>query len=523
MKRALFAWLGIAAILAACAPSNPSGSALPPAPTTPTESRADNQVIRIGITNFYQYLTPQASTVYNYNIWPMYDNLTQFGPKFAVQPSVARTWSLSPDRLTWTFDLRDDLTFSNGEKLTADDVVFSLNLILEKNWPQRAYFPSVSNVSAKDVKTVQITTRTPDVSVPNSGHFLMILPKKYYEGLGDEGFREKPIGSGPYELVRFVRDDSVHYKKRATAHPFRKPANDELIIRNIPEIIQLINGISTDQFELIGGALTGDQIDQLKQRGLTIINRPGSSMNIMMPQGTYESKNTPLANLKVRQALNYAVNREQIVKSIFRGYGRASGQLLVPDSPSWNEAIPAWPYDVAKAKQLLAEAGYANGFKVQLQTNPASMPQELPLALQSDLRAVGVDVEIVQLEGATFADYSAGRNNYVKADLFAFGLAESNGMSQFSTIGCNKPVGSAPSANYYCIPEQEKLNQQIVNEADPAKRLALMQQSTKLISDSAPAIFLLVRDAVFITTPKTRGFDPPLFNHFHYDSLYKIK
>jgi ABC-type transport system substrate-binding protein len=146
----------------------------------------------------------------------------------------------------------------------------------------------------------------------------------------------------------------------------------------------------------------------------------------------------------------------------------------------------------------------------------------VPLAVQGDLRAIGIEVEIVQLEGATFSDYSRGANNTVKADLFAFGLAESNGMSQFSTIGCNKPVGSAPSANYYCIPEQEKLNDQIVNEPDPAKRLALMQQSTKLISDAVPAIFLLVRDAIFVTAPKIRGFDPPLFNHFHYDSLYRV-
>ncbi|GIW06170.1 MAG: ABC transporter substrate-binding protein [Dehalococcoidia bacterium] len=453
----------------------------------------------------------------------MYDNLTQFGPKFAVQPSVAQRWSLSADRLTWTFQLREDLTFSNGEPLTADDVVFSLNLILEKNWPQRAYFPSVTSVTASDARTVLITTRAPDVSVPNSGHFLMILPKKYYESVGDDGFREKPIGSGPYELVRFVREDSTHYRKRATPHPFRRPANDEIIIRYIPETIQMINGITTDQFDLIGGIFTGDQIDQLKLRGMIVINRPGSSVNIMMPQGTYESRNTPLKDIRVRQALNYAVNREQIVQSIFRGYARASGQLLVPDSPSWNDGIPPWPYDVAKAKQLLAQAGYANGFKLQLQMNPASLPQEVALAVQSDLKAVGVEVEIIQLEGATFADYSNGRNNYVKADLFAFGLAESNGMSQFSTIGCNKPVGAAPSANYFCIPEQERLNEQIVNELDPAKRAALMQQATKVVADAVPAIFLLVRDAIFVTSPKTRGFDPPLFNHFHYDSMYKVK
>src|SRR5262249_31979676 len=155
-------------------------------------------------------------------------------------------------------------------------------------------------------------------------------------------------------------ENSIDYKKRTTAHPFRKPANDELIIKYIPEAVQLVNGSQTDQLDLVSGALTGDQIEVLKQKGMTIINRPGGSSSIMLPQGTYESKNTPLANIKVRQALNYAVNREQIVKSIFRGYGRASGQLLVPDSPSWNDAIPPWPYDVAKAKQLLADAGYAN-------------------------------------------------------------------------------------------------------------------------------------------------------------------
>ncbi|MCS7002862.1 MAG: ABC transporter substrate-binding protein, partial [Dehalococcoidia bacterium] len=160
----LAVWIG-----SACAPTAPqTGGQAQPA----QEERDSNQTLRVAATGLVANMTPQASSANHYQYWPLYDNLTQYGPNFEVRPSVAERWELSPDGLTWTFFLRGDVRFSNGDPLTANDVAFTLNEIIARNWPQRGLFGTTIEATALDDRRVAIRTRQQDITVPFGGQFL---------------------------------------------------------------------------------------------------------------------------------------------------------------------------------------------------------------------------------------------------------------------------------------------------------------------------------------------------------------
>jgi peptide/nickel transport system substrate-binding protein len=230
------------AALAACTPAAPS--ATPAAPAPPGDVRDENQNLRAAVAGLPANLTPQISASAFYVFWPFYDNLTQFGPNFEPKPAVAEKWDLSADGMTWTFTIRKDMKFTDGSPLTAEDVAFTFSQIVNAGWPQRSFFPTVTGARATSDTTVDVTTRSVDVSVPAGGPYFWVVPKKHFEAVGGlEGFRDKPMGSGPYEVVTFRPGDTIQFRKKATPHPYRQPIANEILLRAIPEPIQLINGL----------------------------------------------------------------------------------------------------------------------------------------------------------------------------------------------------------------------------------------------------------------------------------------
>src|SRR5207248_3169043 len=151
------------------------------------------------------------------------------------------------------------------------------------------------------------------------------------------------------------------------------------------------------------------------------------------------------------------------------------------------------PYDVAKAKQLLVEAGYPNGFKLTIDWTPSISPQEIPLAIQADFKAVGIDASINSIEPGAFADWAFGRKDEVRNDLISLTVGEPSGFGTDGFFGCDKPVGAKPALILHCNAEFDRLMKQAVSEDDPAKRRALMVQATKIQANDVPALFLMAR------------------------------
>lgn len=510
-------------LLTACAPAAPMTPTTTGGATTPVEVREENQSLRVIAGALIGNPTPQASNSNAYQYFPLYDSLTVFGENAKVLPWVATKWESSPDGLIWTFTIRNDMTFSNGDKLTADDVAYTVQQVLTKRWPQLTYISTVTEARATSPTTVELVTRQIDVTIPSGTTYLWIVPKDYLERVGFDAFVQRPVGSGPYELVDFRVADRIVYKKRSTPHAFRKPIPDEIIIRAVVDGAQQVNGLRTGEAHIVAGATyQADAAEILKREGFTIVNRPTGIGSIRFTQSVYEAKNSPLKDKRVRQALNYAVDRVTLTRVLFGSYGRPDSQFSLPGSQYYDPSVPIWPYDVAKAKQLLAEAGYPNGFKIDMDYSVSMSSPTLIQAIQGYLREVGIEVSANAFEQGVFVDKVYGRAGQTISEMSPGGNGDTNGFNSGTRVflGCGRP---SPQQYFYCNPEWDRLMDAAYAERDDAKRRQLFLQANKVMRDDVPMIFLYTADSLLSHSPKVRGWQVPMPLSFRFDEVYLVK
>jgi peptide/nickel transport system substrate-binding protein len=511
--------------LVACAPAPPAS--VPAAPAPPDrETPRPTPRLNVIVNNLINNPTPQASTSNAWLYWPVWDSLVQFGPDYQVRPSVAERWQLSADSLTWTFTLRRDLTWPDGTPLTAADAAFTVSYIQQNNWPQRSVLLSVERAEAPDPATLVLTTRQPDMSILNNLPTIWLLPQHYLEQVGFQGYVAKPMGSGPYEIVEFRPGDSLLLRKRPTPHAFRTVFIEELAFKVVTENSQKIRGLQTGEYGLmVQPNLTAEQVEQVKQLGFTVLSFPTAMYGIVIPQGPNQARNTPLTDKRVRLALNYAVDWEAISKNLFGGRNVPAGQFAVPGSLMWDPDLKPIPYDPARARQLLAEAGYPNGFKLPygMDSSTAQAVSDIVLAVQGYLRAIGVEFEIHQVEFGLIADKALGRNNQILGDLYAFGSGDANGFWTFNRtyFGCGRPLGGGPNSFYYCNPEFDRLYEAALAEPDPTRRAQLMRQANRVFREDYPMIFGTINSVLIVHRPEVKGLTIVNGSIFNFDSAYK--
>ncbi|MCS6801753.1 MAG: ABC transporter substrate-binding protein [Chloroflexota bacterium] len=525
-------WPRAALVLAisasACAPATaPAQTGAPAQPAV--ETRAAQQVIQIGTAFSMSTLSPRgALPPAPFLYWPMYDNLTQFGPKYEVKPSVAERWSVSPDGRTWTFNLRRDVKFWNGQPLTAEDVAFSLMQVIRSRWPAIGFFTSVTEATAVDPWTVTVTTRQPDMAIPNGGAYLWIIPKAYYEEIGADAFSDRAIGSGPYEVAEYRPGDFIRYRKRSEPHAFRKPQNDEIVFRTIPEAAQRANGLRTGELDLAAGtSFPPDIAESLMRAGITVLSQPGAVVLLSMSQGVAEARNTPLKDKRVRLALNYAIDRESIAKNLYKGTAVPISQVALPGSPYFDESVRPIPYDPAQARRLLAEAGYPNGFKLPagLDTSMAHGYRDLLLAIQGQLKEIGVEFDINFLESGEYDDRTRATGGKMRGDLWAHASSDANGFGSTirSIYGCGKPVAEPAYALFWCNPAWDRLMDEALATPDPVRRQQLLHEANRIQREDVPAIYVVATPVQIAHTPKIRGVEFPVPIFYGFDTVYKIQ
>ncbi|MFN8533288.1 MAG: ABC transporter substrate-binding protein [Dehalococcoidia bacterium] len=517
--------------LAACAPAAPPPTTgVPAAPVPPAaEIRAAQQSIKIGTAFSLSTLSPRgALPPAPFLYWPMYDNLTQFGPKYEVRPSVAEKWSVSPDGRTWTFNLRKDVKFWNGQPVTAEDVAFSLTQVVRSRWPSIGFFASVTEATAVDQSTLRVTSRQPDMAIPNGGSYLWIIPKAYYEEVGADAFGDKAVGSGPYEVAEYRPGDTVRFRKRSEPHAFRKPANDEIIFRTIPDPNQRANGLRTGEIDLSAGtSFLPDLAENLTRSGVTVLSQPGAVVLLTMSQGVAEARNTALKDKRVRQALNYAIDRESLAKNLYKGTAVPISQVALPGSPYFDESARPIPYDVATAKRLLAEAGYPTGFKLPggLDTSIAHGYRDLVLAIQSSLKQIGVEFEVNFVESGEYDDRARAVGGKMRGDLWAHASSDANGFGSTirSLYGCGKPVPEPAFALFWCNTAWDKAMDEALATADPAKRQQLLHEANRIQREDVPAIFIVATPVQIAHVAKIRGVEFPVPIFYGFDTVYRIQ
>ncbi|MFN8534470.1 MAG: ABC transporter substrate-binding protein [Dehalococcoidia bacterium] len=497
---------GIVLVLSACAPAvqSPSGGSTSPqgpGQTTP-------QKLTIGQASITPQMHPYISICCTQRRYDVFDPVLHQKDDGSVEPGAATAWK-SVDEKTWQFTIRTDMKFHDGTPMRVEDVIFSVKRAADISFKYAvtSRMDTIQDAVRVDDKTVNVITNRPDGLLLKRMAMVSILPQAYLEKVGDAEFGNKPIGTGPYKLVKFVPDTEI-VVAAMPEHPFRKATGiSEVSIRNVPEAAARVAGLKSGELD-IADTIPIDQADSLKNAGFgAIIVDSGSSTGYWLDTVVGKSPKTgPMADTRVRQALNYAIDKESIAKNIYKGYTKPEqGQFVQPETFGFNPNLKMFPYDPAKAKQLLAQAGYANGFKITLASLTISAEgNALNLFVQDQLKQIGVELEIQPIgEYAVFRDYFYGVRQ--RSDLFAPGLINTPALDADFALIWFCTCQADPGRWHFNSPEFDRAYQASQVEVNEAKRKELLQKAIEVIYNDPPYLFTVQGTRLTFYNKKVQG------------------
>ncbi len=413
----------------------------------------------------------------------IYDTLTLVNEQGEVVPQIATAWA-QVDPLTWTLDVRTDASFSNGEPINAGTVVamfdaFSREDFVTFSVPRE--FEFIAGIRALDEDTVEITTTAPQALLPRYMSFFYLVPPRHLEENGAQGLASDPIGSGPFVVEDWLPERVL---LRANRTSWRPPRVDRLEALALPQSTTRLQALMSDRID-VAINLGPDDEPLLSAQGLRLQAR--NPVRISVVALNTETDGTPFTDVRVRQAMNYAVNRTAIAESLMGGFVKPSSQPTPENAIGYDPSLVPYPYDPDKARALLAEAGMADGFDTifEVVTGSSSAIDAVMQQVAADLALINVRAEVRPI---TYSQIVT-RMTQGGWDGHMFGVDFATGptMDGLRPIRLHSCSWSAP---WYCDPVSEALYQKAKTAPDRATRVALTRQVIKRYRDQASTILL---------------------------------
>ena len=530
-------------LLAACAPGAttppPAGSASPSNAPTGSSIGGPTGTLTIGLSADAESMDPYR--VYQNAgfsvMYAIFDTLVTIAPDGSLGPGLADSWT-SPDSKTLELKLHPGVKYQDGEPFDATAVRFSLYRIADidptTNTPYpvgdsrrlnsafASNFASLDSVEVVDPLTVKLHLNAPDSGLLGNLGTLQMVPPQYYAQVGDAGFALKPIGTGPFKFVEWVKDDHITLEANPDywASPRGKPLVAKVIFRPIPDAATRISELATGGIQIMED-LPPDQAAQVASSGdkavylsdahsIAIWLTTDLGGNLAKNPGDQATAIAALANPAVRKALNMAIDRKTIVATLLDGYGEPMNSLWVSGDKGFDPSLPAIPFDPAGAKQILAQQGYQNGFSVNMDicTCDNSTIYEAVVGM---LANVGVQVTLKPAELSQFNDaWGKGDTNPMRGARLGFPVDPNTELYLW--------LYSKGYLSRYNDPAVDALiNQQAGLPADdygPA-RVSILRQIAVLAQQDPPAIFLVGQGSLYGTVgsgltwkPNVQGYIP---------------
>ncbi|MCI4457432.1 MAG: ABC transporter substrate-binding protein [Desulfurococcaceae archaeon] len=461
----------------------------------------------------------------------LYDKLVDFEPPdlTRVVPEVAESWNYSPDGTLWTFKIREGIKFANGDPLTAKDVEYSLRrvLILSKTaaWLLQQFIAKPEDIVATDNYTLTIKLKekvAPDLflsvlAFTTSGVVNPREAEAHASGndMGSGWLTDHSAGSGPYILEKWDRNSEIVL--RANPNYWRGPPSIKtIIIKHVPEPATQMLLLQKGDVDIAFG-LTIDQIQQLKNvKGIRILEYPVLQLAYI----GMNVNNTYLSNEKVRTAIKYAIDYDGIIRDILKG-GAMKVQTIIPyPLLGFNPATPYYR-DVNKAKQLLAEAGYPNGFDIELAYPAGAHPQEeIAQKIQRDLAEVGIRVTLRPMASAEM--YQKYRQQSLQLVLAGWGSDYPDPDNNAKAFGDYR-IKQLAWRNMWYDDEVADLVEKAYRELDRSTREALYKQITDYILEHGPyaVLYQVVQYVAMRTWVENFVPDPSFGTYLDLSRIYK--
>ena len=449
----------------------------------------------------------------------VFEGLTRFSPDAQVEPALATSWTVSPDGRIWRFTLRKNVKFHDGSAFTAQHVIASFTRVLDpktrggRGWP---LFPiagatdfaagkatSIRGLRLANDSTIEITLTEPFAIFPK----LLAMPvAAIVPSTVPADFGEKPVGTGPWKLAEWKHDDFVRFTRNDT-YWGTKPVQDTLIARIIPEP-------STAVAEFESGNVDILYIPEAETKQWETGEKKALLQAAPVLRMWYVAMNTtrgPLADVRVRRAINHAIDTRAILAQLLGGRGRLAAGVIPPALEGADTLRAPYPHDVAKAKQLLAEAGFPNGITVKLWCSQDATQSRVAQAIQGYLKEAGITAELVQRESASMREAARkGEADLVLKDWYA-DYPDAENFLYPLLHSANAGVGG--NVSFFRNPEFDAVVTASRREADAAKRTALYVRADSIAFDQAPMVFLLFYNELYAVQPWLKQWTAPvIFN-----------
>jgi dipeptide transport system substrate-binding protein len=479
---------------------------------------------------------------------PMFNRLVEFEIGTTnVVPALAESWTIAPDGKAYTFKLRKGVKFHRNANFTptrdfnADDVLFSWSRMADENHPFHkltagqtfAYFDDmgmkniVDRVEKIDPYTVRFVLKRAEAPflADMAMDFASILSKEYFDAMLAKGTPHAadayPIGTGPFEFVSYQKDATIRYK--AFDQHFRgRPKIDHLIYSITRDATARYAKLKTGECQAMAFPKPADLDAMRKDPQLTILQKEGLNVGYI----AFNVEKKPFDSKLVRQALNYATNKDAILKAVYQGNGQVAKNPIPPILWGYNDAVQDYPYDPAKARQLLAQAGYPNGFEVDLWYLPVTRPynpdgKRMAELIQADWEKVGVKTKLVTYEWAEYRK----RSKTGEQAVMMFGWSGDNGDPDnffVPLLGCEAVKGGGNVARW-CNRPFEDLVIKAAQTPNQGERAKLYEQSQVIVHDEAPWIPIAHSVRFDPVRKEVKGYKMDATAHHYFNNVEIVK
>ena len=422
-------------------------------------------------------------------LYAMHDAVAKPMPGQAFAPSLAESWSLSKDGLTWEFVLRKNVRFHNGDVMTAEDVKFSFERY--RGSGAKLLKEKVAGVDVVEPHRVRFRLKRPwpdfmtFYATPATGA-AWVVPKKYVEKVGDEGFKKAPVGAGPYKFKAFR--PGIDLVLEAHEGYWRKAPNVKtLVLRVIPDEATRLAALKRGEVD-IAYSITGALAEELKRTpGLTLRPTYLPFTSWLVPVEQWDPK-SPWHHLKVRQAANLAVDRDGINQAAYLGLSKVTSSMI-PSQMEYFWRPPPPRYDVAQAKKLLAEAGYPNGFDAGELSGDTVYGAAIGEPAVNYLNAVGIRVRLRVMERAAY--YKEYGEKKLRGILYTGSAAFGNAATRMENY-----IIAGGSYVYGSHPDMDGLFAEQVNETNARVRQQILTKIQQMAHERA--MFVPIMETAFL-------------------------
>ena len=431
-----------------------------------------------------------------------------------VEPSLASKYVQSKDGLSWTFTIRDGVTFSNGTPVTSADVKFSIDQNRKKDAPFYFLNAVITDIKTPDAKTVVFSTKVPWAPLPSimALYANSIVPANY-GGKTAEAFNQAPIGSGPFTFDHWTKGSELELKKNPKYWDTGKPKLDSVTFTVVADS-------NTRATQLAGGQI---QINEYPPYSTVKSLKAQSSVKVdafTSSEVDYFGFNTsrkPFDDPKVRTAIAQAIDKEAIKAAVLFGNGETASTFFSPAQWSHNATDKALPFNLDAAKATLATSSVPTGFKTTMTISAGNQNQSsIAQLIQANLAKIGITVTLQTLDPSAVRDAKTAANYDMALGLYTTDVIDPDEIARFAGT-----FDGGPKLLYtqYNNPESSKLADQAASNQDQAARKTIYDKMQKIILDQAPYIPLYYAPSVYSYSTKLQGFKPGATGNYFLENV----